>query len=89
MESALGTTPHQRSISSPTGRGTVSATSSGLLQAPQCSPAGGSVHSITRADDAGVPLGPAPSSHHFGVHVAGFAWHPGLVLVSGIMRPCW
>jgi hypothetical protein len=35
-----------------------------LLQAPQCSPAGGSVHSFTDPGDAAVPLGPAPSSHH-------------------------
>jgi hypothetical protein len=34
-----------------------------LLQAPQCSPAGGSVHSFTDPGDAAVPLGPAPSSH--------------------------
>jgi hypothetical protein len=31
-----------------------------LLQAPQCSPAGGSVHSLTDTSDAAVPLGPAP-----------------------------
>jgi hypothetical protein len=36
-----------------------------LLQAPQCSPAGGSVHSFTDRGDAAVPLGPAPSSHQF------------------------
>src|SRR6266536_5868361 len=34
-----------------------------LLQAPQCSPAGGSVHSFTHTGDAAMPLGPAPSSH--------------------------
>jgi hypothetical protein len=34
-----------------------------LLQAPQCSPAGGSVHSFTDPGDAAVPLDPAPSSH--------------------------
>ena len=34
-----------------------------LLQAPKCSPAGGSVHSITNHSDTATPLGPAPSSH--------------------------
>ena len=40
-----------------------------LLQAPQCSPAGGSVHSLTDTSDAAVPLGPAPSSHQLFVPV--------------------
>src|SRR5438128_558552 len=34
-----------------------------LLQAPECSPAGGSVHSITFHGNTATPLGPAPSSH--------------------------
>jgi hypothetical protein len=36
-----------------------------LLQAPECSPAGGSVHSITGHGNTATPLGPAPSSHQF------------------------
>ena len=63
LEVLNGTTPHQRSHL------LTDRQEHGLryelqrLQAPQCSPAGRSLHSIHHRADTAKPLGPAPSSH--------------------------
>jgi hypothetical protein len=62
-----GTTPHQWFDLLTDRRGHGLRFELYLLQAPQCSPAGGSVHSITGNGDTTTPLGPAPSSHQIWV----------------------